>query len=297
MSGFTLQGALTALVTPFVADGSTVAWTDYERHVEAQISAGIDGLVPCGTTGESPTLSEAEQKELVERTVRLATGRVPVLAGVGSNNTKKAVELARNAIAAGANAAMLVMPYYNKPSQEGLALHISSVAKAIDAPLVLYNIPSRTAVDLAVETLLRLLDDHPNLVGIKDASGNCCYCQDLLCRASDRVFVLSGDDPLTLPLLAAGARGVISVTSNLYPTEVGAVVQALGRDRMAEARALHFALWPVHRALFAEPSPAPVKAALAMRGRMRDRVRPPLCEATEACRQQLSRILAEYEAQ
>jgi 4-hydroxy-tetrahydrodipicolinate synthase len=287
MAGFTLRGAVTALVTPFSADGSTIDWDAFDRHVEAQIQGGIQGLVPCGTTGESPTLSDAEQRELVARTVRVARGRVPVLAGAGSNNTMKTVELARAAVAAGANAVMVVMPYYNRPSQEGLVRHVGLVASAIEAPIVLYNVPSRTVVDLSADTTLRILDAYPNVVGIKDASGSCLYCQDLLRRAADRVFVLSGDDPLTLPLLAVGAVGVISVTSNLYPGQVNAVIEAFAAGRIAEARARNFALYPVHRALFMEPSPAPTKAALHLQGRMTAAVRPPLVEATEACRQHL----------
>ncbi len=287
MAGVTLRGAVTALVTPFTPDGSAVDWDAFERHVEAQIQGGIQGLVPCGTTGESPTLSDAEQRELVSRTVRVARGRVPVLAGAGNNDTMNTIELARAAVAAGADAVMVVMPYYNKPSQEGMMRHVGLVASAIDAPVVLYNVPGRTVVDLTADTTLRILEKHPNVVGVKDASGNCCYCQDLLRRAGDRVFVLSGDDPLTLPLLAVGAVGVISVTSNLYPGQVNAVIDAFAAGRIAEAQARNYALYPVHRALFMEPSPAPTKAALNLQGRMNATVRPPLVEATESCRQQL----------
>jgi len=296
MAGFTLRGAVTALVTPFTADGSAVDWDAFERHVEAQIHGGIQGLVPCGTTGESPTLSDAEQRELVARTVRVARGRVPILAGAGSNNTMKTIELARGAVAAGADAVMVVMPYYNKPSQEGLVRHVGLVASAIDAPIVLYNVPSRTAVDLSADTTLRILEQHRNVVGIKDASGNCCYCQDLLRRAADRVFVLCGDDALTLPLLAVGAVGVISVTSNVYPGQMNAVVEAFAAGRTAEAQARNYALFPVHRAMFMEPSPAPAKAALSLLGRMNATVRPPLAEATEACRQHLRQVMSTYEA-
>jgi 4-hydroxy-tetrahydrodipicolinate synthase len=287
MAGFTLRGAVTALVTPFSTDGCAIDWDAFEQHVEAQIQGGIQGLVPCGTTGESPTLTDVEHRDLIARTVHIARGRVPVLAGAGSNSTAKSVELAKAAVAAGADAVMVVMPYYNKPSQEGLLRHVGAVASAIDAPVVVYNVPSRTVVDLTADTTLRILDLYPNVVGVKDASGNCCYCQELLRRAGDRVFVLSGDDPLTLPLLAVGAVGVISVTSNLYPGQVNAVIEAFATGRIAEARARNFALFPVHRALFMEPSPAPTKAALDIQGRMNATVRPPLVEATEACRQHL----------
>jgi 4-hydroxy-tetrahydrodipicolinate synthase len=296
MAGFMLRGAVTALVTPFTADGSAVDWDAYERLVHAQIEGGVQGLVPCGTTGESPTLTDAEQRELVERAVRMARGRVKVLAGAGSNSTKKTIELAQAAIRAGADAVMVVMPYYNRPSQAGLALHVGAVAQAIDAPVVVYNIPARTGVDLSVDTLLGLLDRHPNLLGLKDASGNCCYCQDLLRRAGDRLFVLSGDDPLTLPLLAVGATGVISVTSNLYPRAVNAVVEAFEGGQTQLAKKRHFALFPVHKTLFMEPSPAPIKAALSLKRLSEPMVRPPLVPASDTCREELTRVLRQYEA-
>jgi 4-hydroxy-tetrahydrodipicolinate synthase len=296
MAGFMLRGAVTALVTPFTADGSGIDWDAYERLVHTQVEGGVGGLVPCGTTGESPTLTDSEQRELVERAVRVAGHRVPVLAGAGSNSTKKSVELAQAALRAGADAVMVVMPYYNRPSQAGLALHVGSVASAIDAPLVVYNIPSRTGVDLAPDTLLGLLDHHPNLVGLKDASGNCCYCQELLRRAGDRLFVLSGDDTLTLPLLAVGAAGVISVTSNLYPRQVNAVVEAFERGEAQLAKKRHFALFPVHKALFMEPSPAPIKAALHLKGLAEPAVRPPLVPASDRCREELTGALRQYEA-
>jgi 4-hydroxy-tetrahydrodipicolinate synthase len=297
MSDLHLEGAYTALATPFTASGSEVDWVSYEKLVDAQLKARIAGLVPCGTTGESPTLSEAEQHELLARAVRLARGRAQVIAGTGKNDTKKTIEATRAAFEAGVDAAMIVMPYYNRPSQEGLFRHITLIAAESPGPLLLYNVPSRTSVELAVETVLRVLDACPNVIGIKDASGGVTYCQDLLSRAGDRIVVLCGDDALTLPMISVGAAGVISVTSNLYPREISEVVEHARAGRLAEARARHVAQFQLHRALFAEPSPAPVKAALQRKGLFAfASVRPPLVEASEACRGLLTEVMAAFEA-
>src|SRR6187402_2018434 len=230
-----LQGVFTALVTPFSADGSNLDFDAYEKLLAQQLEGGVSGLVPCGTTGESPTLSDAEQRELIGRAVRFAKGRVPVLAGTGSNSTKKSIEASKAAFEAGADGVMIVMPYYNKPSQEGLFRHVTEIAKAVSGPIVIYNIPGRSIVDLSVDTLLRVLDACPNVVGIKDASGNVLFCQELMGKARGRVVNLSGDDPLTLPMLAVGAQGVISVTSNLYPRQVGEVVADALAGKWADA--------------------------------------------------------------
>jgi 4-hydroxy-tetrahydrodipicolinate synthase len=292
-----LQGVYTALVTPFSADGSSVDFDAYEKLLAQQIDGGISGLVPCGTTGESPTLSDTEQRELVARAVRFAKGRVPVLAGTGSNNTKKSIEASKAAFEAGADGVMIVMPYYNKPSQEGLFRHITEVAKAVSGPVVVYNVPSRSIVDLAVDTLLRVLDACPNVVGIKDASGNVLFCQELMGKARARIVDLSGDDPLTLPMMAVGARGVISVTSNLYPRQVGEVVADALAGRWAEAERKNSLLYPLHRALFSEPSPAPIKAALATKCMMHASVRLPIVEATDSCKVHLAQLMNSYESQ
>lgn len=292
-----LQGVYTALVTPFSADGSSIDFEAYEKLLAQQLDGGVSGLVPCGTTGESPTLSDAEQRELVARTVRFVKGRVPVLAGTGSNNTKKSIEASKAAFEAGADGVMLVMPYYNKPSQEGLFRHVTEIAQAVSGPVVVYNVPGRSIVELSVDTLCRILEACPNVVGIKDASGNVLYCQELTGKARGRVAILSGDDPLTLPMLAVGALGVISVTSNLYPRQVSEVVADALSGRWAEAERKSTALYPLHRALFSEPSPAPVKAALALKGLLGERVRLPLVEATQACKDSLARLIESYEAQ
>jgi 4-hydroxy-tetrahydrodipicolinate synthase len=296
MSTFSLRGVFTALVTPFDSDGSQIDWAAYEKLVDNQIDCGVSGLVPCGTTGETPTLSDAEQREVVQRTAALVRGKLPILAGTGTNNTKKSIDLSRAALEAGADAVMIVMPYYNKPSQEGMIRHVEVIAREVSAPIVLYNIPGRSGVELGVESFLRILDRCPNVVGIKDATGNVLHCQELLRRAGDRVSVVSGDDPLTLPLMSVGAKGVISVTSNLYPQEMSASVEDVFLGRWEEALRRHRQLLPVHRALFLEPNPQPLKAALALKKRMHASVRLPMVEASEATRQMLVEVMRAFEA-
>ncbi len=291
-----LQGVFTALVTPFSADGSSIDFEAYEKLLAGQLEGGVSGLVPCGTTGESPTLSDAEQRELIARTVRFARGRVPVLAGTGSNSTKKSIEASRAAVEAGADGVMIVAPYYNKPSQEGLFRHVTEIAKSVSCPVVFYNVPGRSIVELTVDTLVRILDACPNVVGLKDASGNVLYCQELMGKAKARIIDLSGDDPLTLPLMSVGAKGVISVTSNLYPRQVSEVVADALASRWSEAERKNLALYPLHRALFSEPNPQPVKAALALKGRMHASVRLPLIEASEATKNMLMQLMTSYEA-
>ena len=291
-----LQGVYTALVTPFSADGSSIDFEAYEKLLAQQIEGGVNGLVPCGTTGESPTLTDQEQRDLIGRTVRIAKGRVPVLAGTGSNSTKKSIEASKAAFEAGANGVMIVTPYYNKPSQEGLFRHVTEIAKAVSGPVVVYNIPGRSIVDLTVDTFLRILDACPNVVGIKDASGNAFFIQELMVKARGRVADLSGDDPLTLPMMAVGAKGVISVTSNLYPRQMSEMVADALAGKWAEAERKSSLLYPLHRAFFSEPSPAPIKAALAMKGMMEPSVRLPILEATQACKDLLAQLIKSYEA-
>lgn len=297
MAELDLSGTLTALATPFTASGSEVDFASYEKLLDQQLSGRVTGLVPCGTTGEAPTLSAAEQSELLAKTLRAARGKAKVVAGTGTNDTKKTIEATRAAFEAGADAAMLAMPYYSKPSQEGLLRHVTLVAQGAPGPLVLYNIPGRSSVNLEVETLLRILDLCPNVVALKDASGGVMYCQELLARAKERITVLSGDDPLTLPMMSVGARGVISVTSNVYPRAVSEVVEAALGGRFDVARERHAALFPVHRELFTEPSPAPVKAALAHSGLFASaECRPPLVEASPTCKRRLIEVMGTFEA-
>jgi len=291
-----LQGVYTALVTPFSADGSRIDFEAYEKLLAQQIEGGVSGLVPCGTTGESPTLTDQEQRDLIAHAVRVAKGRVPVLAGTGSNNTKKSIESSKAAFEAGADGVMIVTPYYNKPTQEGLFRHVTEIAKAVSGPVVVYNIPGRSIVDLSVDTFLRILDACPNVVGIKDASGNCFFVQELMVKARGRVADLSGDDPLALPMMSVGAKGVISVTSNLYPRQVSEMVADALAGKWAEAERKSSAFYPLHRALFTEPSPAPIKAALALKGLIQPSVRLPMLEATPECKAALAELITAYEA-
>jgi 4-hydroxy-tetrahydrodipicolinate synthase len=296
MAELSFSGAYTALVTPFSSDGSEVDFVAFEKHLEAQLEGSIAGLVPCGTTGEVATLTEGEQRELISRCKRIAKGRALVLAGTGSNNTKKSIDGAIAAVDAGADAVMVVMPYYSRPSQEGLFQHVCAIAKSVNVPIVLYNVPARSSVELSVDSALRLLDACPNVVGLKDATGNVLYCQELLSRAKRSVSILCGDDALTVPMMSVGATGVISVTSNVYPKEVSLMVSDGLAGRFVEAGKKQVALFAVNKAMFAEASPAPAKAALALKGRMNASVRLPLVAASAELRARLSAVMAEYEA-
>jgi len=286
------EGTYTALVTPFRDEaGEPIDWEAFEALVEAQIAGGVDGLVPCGTTGESPTLTHEEHARVIERTVARARGRVQVVAGAGSNSTREAVAMCKHAERAGADAVMVVVPYYNRPTQEGLHRHFVEVAKSVRLPVVVYNIPGRTGSDLAPETLARIAQDAPNVVAIKEATGNVLRAQKIAQTMGPRMAILSGDDVLTLPMIAVGARGVISVTSNVLPAEVSRATRLALEGKMDEARRAHLALVPVHEAMFLEANPGPVKAALSLRGVARDAVRAPLVRAGESTRQAIAAVL------
>lgn len=292
LTGQQISGTFTALVTPFSLDGESVDGNALDALVDAQIEGGVSGLVPCGTTGESPTLSDAEQIEVVRRVVARAKGRVPVVAGTGSFSTKKTIAASKAAREVGADAVMIVMPYYSKPSQDGLHAHIVEVARAVDAPIILYNVPGRTVIDLLPETTERICNDAPNVVGMKEATGNVLRCQELKRRLGDRLAVLSGDDVLTLPMMAVGATGVISVTSNVRPRETSLVVTQAASGRFDLAKATHLALLELHGALFVEPNPAPAKAVLAHEKRMNATVRRPLVEATASLTERLVAVVS-----
>ncbi|HXX67222.1 MAG TPA: 4-hydroxy-tetrahydrodipicolinate synthase [Polyangiaceae bacterium] len=289
-----LEGTYTALVTPF-RDGPDhpIDWPAFDALVDAQIAAGVTGLVPCGTTGESPTLSHEEHREVVERTVKRVARRAQVIAGAGSNSTREAVGLVQHAERSGADAAMVVVPYYNKPSQDGLCRHFVDVARSVRIPIVVYNIPGRTGVDLAPETLARIAAEAPNVVAVKEATGNVVRAQKLACTSS-RLVVLSGDDALTLAMIAVGARGVISVTSNVLPAEVTRATRLALDGQFDEARRAHLALMPVHDAMFLDANPAPVKAALALGNGIKPTVRPPLSGVSEAVRSAIAAALDAY---
>ncbi|APR84657.1 4-hydroxy-tetrahydrodipicolinate synthase [Minicystis rosea] len=296
MSNLRLTGTFTALVTPFTADGESVDIAALDALVEAQIQGGVSGLVPCGTTGESPTLSDEEQLVVIKRTVAVAAGRVPVIAGTGSFSTKKSIAASKAAHAAGADGVMIVMPYYNKPSQEGMREHALAIARAVPCPVVLYNVPSRTVVDLSADTTARICEAAPNVIAIKDASGNVLRCQELKRRLGDRLTVLCGDDALTLPMMAVGATGVISVSSNVRPREVSEVTRLALAGDWEGARAAHLALLELHGSMFIEPNPAPAKAALAAAGKMTPAVRLPLAPAGEVLRRQLVEVMGRLDA-
>ena len=279
------HGSLTALITPMRADGAIdePAFADF---VDWQIQQGTQGLVPVGTTGESPTLSHAEHRRVVEITIEVAAGRVPVIAGAGSNSTAEAIELTRHAKQAGAAAALVVTPYYNKPTQEGLFLHYAAIAEAVDLPVIIYNIPGRSVVDMSVETMARLAR-HPNIVGVKDATANLTRPLHTR-RACGAAFTqLSGEDHTALAFLAAGGQGCISVTSNIAPRLCSAMHAAWAEGRLAEAMAIQERLVPVHDAMFAETSPGPVKYAASLLGHGTAHCRLPLAPVAEATRERV----------
>ncbi|MBI5446016.1 MAG: 4-hydroxy-tetrahydrodipicolinate synthase [Deltaproteobacteria bacterium] len=285
------RGAITALVTPF--RGGRLHEEAYRAHIDWQIREGVTAIVPCGTTGESATLSHEEHERVIDIAVDEARGRVPVLAGTGSNSTEEAVRLTRHAKEAGADGALLITPYYNKPTQEGLYQHYRRVAEAAKFPLVLYNVPGRTGVNLLPDTVARLAD-LPEVVGLKEATGDLRQVSDVLEKCGDRISVLSGDDFTVLPLLALGGRGVISVLSNVVPADVSEMIRAYEAGDLPKARALHFKTQPLTRALFLETNPIPVKTALALLGRMDPELRLPLVPIQEANAERLKGVLRAY---
>jgi len=284
------EGVSTALITPF-RDGAIDEPALCEL-VEYQIAAGIQGLVPCGSTGESATMSHAEHHRAIELVVETAGGRVPVIAGTGSNNTQEAIELTRHAREAGADAALLISPYYNKPTQEGIVAHYTEIARATGFPLVVYNIPGRTASNILPATLARLAEVD-GIVGVKEACGDLAQISEVIACCPDDFLVVSGDDALTLPILAVGGCGVISVTSNIAPTEMLEMVRAHQAGDTARARAFHQKLLPLFDILFSETNPIPIKAAAAELGRCGDEIRLPLTEITPPNRERLKVVMKE----
>ena len=269
-----LQGAMTALVTPFTARGE-VDRQALAALVRWQVTSGIAGLVPCGTTGEGATLSADEQNEVVATVVEAAAGHVPIVAGVGSNDTRKTVEAARRAAAAGADALLVVTPYYNKPNRSGMLAHYRAVCEAADRPVVVYNVPGRTGQNLGIEQTLALAE-IPGVIGVKEASGNLEQIAAILEGRPPGLAVLSGDDALALPAMALGADGLISVVSNEAPAETAALIRSCLDGEYGRARELHFRLLPLMRANFLESNPVPVKTAMELMGRCRGDLRAPL---------------------
>jgi 4-hydroxy-tetrahydrodipicolinate synthase len=287
------RGTFTALVTPFRSGAIDVS--AYEKLIEAQVAAGITGIVAVGTTGESPTLSPEEREQVIRLAVTSAKKRCVVLAGTGSNSTHHAVADTKAAEKLGVDGALLVAPYYNKPSQEGLFRHFKTIANATSLPIMLYNIPGRCGVDIGPDTVVRLAAECRNIVSIKEASGSVERVSELRARLPKAFTILSGDDSLTLPFMSVGAVGVVSVASNLFPAEVCALVRAFASGDVKEAEKLHRKLFPLFKALFIEPNPVPVKTALGSRGAMSGECRLPLCEMTEANQARLRKTLEDFE--
>jgi 4-hydroxy-tetrahydrodipicolinate synthase len=268
------NGTYTAIVTPF--KNGKVDEAALERLIKFQIKGGVDGIVPVGTTGESPTLDFDEHKRVMELAVKYAHGKVKVIAGTGANCTREAIELTKAAEDLGADGTLQVAPYYNKPTQEGLFQHYHAIARATNLPMLLYSIPGRCGIEIAVETVNRLAHDSVNIVGIKEAGGNADRVSQLRAVLGEKFTILSGDDSLTLPFMSVGAKGVISVASNIIPKEVSNMVKAYSMGNIAVAQKIHHKYYPLFKDLFVETNPVPVKAALAMMGMMEEEYRLPL---------------------
>ena len=284
-------GSLVAIVTPFRK--GRVDEQALGDLIEFHISKGTNGIVPCGTTGESATLSQEEHEQVVAFTVEAVNHRVPVIAGTGSNSTEEAIVFTKHAKQAGSDAALLITPYYNKPTQEGLFQHYSTIAKAVELPLILYNIPGRTCVNMLPTTVARLAKIS-SIIGIKEGSGSLQQVSDIIQQCGDRVTVLSGDDPLTLPMMAIGAKGVITVTANIVPADMAAMVQAALEGHMDRAKALHYKMAPLFTALFYETNPIPVKEALAMMNKIDGELRLPLSPMAPDNRERLRQVMKDY---
>lgn len=285
------KGSMTALVTPF-SDGRFDRET-YRDLIEFQISNGIDGIVPCGTTGESATLSHEEHDAVVEAAIEAVDGRVPVIAGAGSNSTAEALRLTSHARDAGADGALIITPYYNRPTQEGLYRHYMTIADAVDIPIVVYNVPSRTGSDILPGTLARLAA-HDNIVGVKEATGSLKRASEIKESCGESMAVISGDDFTYLPILEVGGAGVISVVANIVPAEMAGIYDSFTADDHDGARKLHYRLFPLMTAMFLETNPIPVKTALAMMGKIREELRLPLVGLSEQNRESLRGTLSEH---
>jgi len=284
------SGTGTALVTPFRNDGA-VDEVVLRDLVIRQVKSGVDAVVPCGTTGEAVTLSDAEQARVIEMTVDAVNGKVPVIAGASSNSTSKAIALAREAKRRGADAILTVAPYYNRPTQEGLYQHFGEIAEAVEMPVVIYNVPGRTGVNVDAATTLRLAADLPFIAGVKEASGNVAQIMDIIRQKPKGFGVWSGDDFLTLPLIAAGADGIISVASNEVPAEFSAMVRYALKGRHEKARELHYRLLPLMQANFLESNPIPVKTVMAMMGLLEENFRLPMTRISDGSRAKLDAVL------
>ena len=285
------KGAIVAIVTPF--KNGKVDEDALRELIEFQIANGTDGIVPCGTTGESPTLSHEEHDRVIEITINAVKKRVPVIAGTGSNSTAEALRLTKHAYDAGADGALIVAPYYNRPTPEGLYQHFKTIAESVNIPIIPYNIPGRTGVNIAPELVAKLAKIK-NIVGIKEASGSIKQMSDIIDLCGDDFAVLSGDDVFTLPLLAIGGKGVISVASNIIPSDMAALVDAFEAKDMDKAKALHQKMSRLFDLLFIEVNPTPVKAALALMGKIKYEYRLPLCKMAESNLEKLRKAMIDY---
>lgn len=282
-------GSIVALVTPF-KDGLV----DYDKLgelVEYHIENGTNGILPCGTTGESPTLSHDEHGKVIGKVIEIAKGRIPVIAGTGSNNTSEALSLTKHAKKAGADGSLMITPYYNKPTQEGLYEHYKVIAEEVDIPIIIYNVPSRTGVSITPETVARLYEIK-NIVAIKEASGNIDQTSQILNLCD--ITVLSGDDSLTLPIMSVGGKGVVSVVANILPGEVSEMVSSFLNGELEKSQKMHKSLFPICRAMFIETNPISVKTAMKLLGRINGEMRLPLCKMSVEHEKQLQKVLREY---
>jgi 4-hydroxy-tetrahydrodipicolinate synthase len=284
-------GTYTALITPF--RNGQVDYDGFRKLIEAQIVGGVDGIVPVGTTGESPTLSHEEHRDVIKAAVEIAAGRIKVVGGTGSNSTEEAINLTQDAEKAGADGALIVAPYYNKPSPEGLYRHFHAIAQATKLPIILYSIPGRCGIEISVPVVARLAKDCPNIVAIKEAGGTVERVSQLRQAVPDTFEIISGDDSLTVPFISVGAVGVISVASNVAPAQVSELVRAARDGQMARAEQLHRRLYPLFKNLFIESNPAPAKYALSLTMNLSPELRLPLVEMSEENRQLVRGTLAE----
>ncbi|MBW1708553.1 MAG: 4-hydroxy-tetrahydrodipicolinate synthase [Deltaproteobacteria bacterium] len=285
------SGAMVAIVTPF--SNGQVDEEAFRRLINFQIDNGTHAIVPCGTTGESATLSHEEHNHVVEFAIKEVNGRVPVIAGTGSNSTAEAIALTRHAKEAGADGALMILPYYNKPTQEGLYQHFKAVTEAVSLPIIMYNIPSRTGINMLPDTVARL-SKLENIIGVKESSGDLIQMTRIFEQCGDDFDLISGDDPLTLPLMAVGGKGVISVASNVVPREVSDMVTAFQEGNLSKSREIFIRLQPLFRALFLETNPIPVKMALGFMGMIDPEMRLPLYPMSEENTNKLKKVLADY---
>lgn len=287
-----IHGSIVAIVTPF--KNGKVDIKSLQDLIEFQIENGTNGIVPCGTTGESPTLSHEEHEYVIEVTVKTVKKRIPVIAGTGSNSTDEAIRLTKFAERVGADAVLLVVPYYNKPTQEGLYLHFKHIASEVKIPIILYNIPGRSGVNMNPETIARLAKDCKNIIGVKEASGSLQQASNILYLCGMDFILLSGEDTLNFPLLAIGGKGFITVTANVAPRDVAELYNSYVRGEFNQARELHYKLFPLNEAMFLETNPIPVKVALALMGKIQNEFRLPLCPMSAGNLEKLKTALKEY---